>query len=151
MQKKTIPAQKAIAQTVHTSLRNIAQAIGDWPTRIWNAAGKNGLQVTGAPVYVYLGCGDDPDQEFELRMCLPVQDHSTYQGEFEKIELSEYNCIESLYIGTMPDLSEKGWGAFMAEAASQNIKLVGEAREVYIQWEDFNSPNNKVLLQMGCE
>ena len=148
MEIKTIPAEKAIVKTVRTSLSHIAEAIGDWPTRIWKEVSEHGLQVVGAPVYVYKGCGEDPNQEFELRMCLPVKKHGAYAGEFEKTELKEYRCVETLYVGTMPDLGVKGWGAFMEEAISQKLSIGEESREVYVQWVDFHSPQNQVLLQM---
>ena len=149
MEIKTIPAQQAIAKTVRTSLRHIVEAIGDWPTRVWNEVTQHKLQVTGAPVYVYKGCGEDPDQEFELSMCLPVQSHEGYQGAFEKTELGEYRCVESMYVGSMPDMAVKGWGAFMEEAISQKVPFADESREVYVQWIDFHSPQNQVLLQIG--
>ncbi len=151
MELKHIPAQLAIGKTVRTSLRKIVQGIGDWPTRIWNETQSHKLQVTGAPVYIYRGCGNDPEQDFELQICQPVASLASYTGEFEKIELRALQCFEAVYIGTMPEMSSKGWDPFMMEVAQSGRKTTGEAREVYIQWHDFLSPQNQVLLQMEVE
>jgi len=149
MEQKVVHSQKVIAKTVRTTLKNIVAAIGDWPTRIWSEVGRNGLQVAGAVVYVYTGCDENPDTEFELKMCMPVVDFDTYHGEFEKLELQEFRCVETLYVGSMPELGSKGWGPFMTEIQQNKIAFVQESREVYLQWVDFHSTQNQVLLQIG--
>lgn len=149
MKKKTIPAQKVIAKTVRTSLQNIVSGIGNWPDQIMADTRKNGLSMAGAMVYVYNGCDDSPETIFELQMCLPVVDNAGYKGAFEATELPEYPCLESMYVGSMPDLAIKGWAAFMAEAAGEQTSFSKEGREVYVKWVGFHSPENQVLLQMG--
>lgn len=151
MEQKVIHSQIAIAKTVKTNLKNIVAAIGDWPMKLWGEIGRHNLQVAGASVYVYKGCNENPETEFTLQMCIPVVDLSAYKGEFEKVELQEFPCIESLYIGSMPDLGPKGWHPFMNEAISQKAKFTTESREVYIKWVDFQSSENQVLMQMGIQ
>lgn len=151
MEQKTVHSQKAIAKTVRTNLKNIVKGIGDWPTKLWAEVNSKGLQIAGASVYVYKGCDENPETMFDLQMCIPVIDFSTYQGEFEKVELREYTCVESLYVGSMPDLGPKGWAPFMTEVMEKKVAFSSESREVYIKWVDFNSPENQVLLQMGLK
>lgn len=149
MEQKVVHLQKVIAKTVRTTLKNIVAAFGDWPCKIWSDIGQSGLQVAGASVFVYTGCDENPDTEFELKMCMPVVDFDTYHGEFEKFELQEFHCVETLYVGSMPELASKGWGPFMTEIQQNKITFAQESREVYLQWVDFNSPQNQVLLQVG--
>ncbi len=151
MKKKIIPAQKALVKTVRTSLKNIVAGIGNWPDQLMADANKNGLSIAGAMVYIYKGCGDNPDTEFELQMCLPVVDCTSYKGAFEAKEIPEFPCVESIYVGSMPDLAQKGWATFMNEAASEHTNFSEEAREVYVQWFGFDSHENQVLLQMGLQ
>jgi|GEM_PF-2115527 len=149
MEKKIMPSQKAIVKTVRTTLKTIVSAFGEWPCKMWAEVEKSGLQVAGAAVFVYRGCDENPDTEFELQMCVPVVDYSAYQGEFEKVELQEFTCLESLFVGSMPDIGPKGWTPFMTEVMQKNIAFTKESREVYIKWVDFNSPDNQVLMQIG--
>lgn len=151
MEPKVIHSQKVIAKTVRTTLRNIVAAFGDWPCQLFSEINRTGLQIAGASVFVYKGCDENPDTEFELKMCLPVVDFSSYQGEFEKCELQEFNCIETPYVGSMPDLASKGWNPFITEVMQKQIAFSQESREVYIKWVDFNSPENQVLLQIGVK
>lgn len=149
MKKKIIPAQKALVKTVRTSLQNIVAGIGNWPDQLMADANKNGLSMAGAMVYIYKGFDDKPDTVFELQMCLPVVDYATYHGEFEAKEIAEFSCVESMYVGSMPDLAQKGWAAFMSKASNEQTSFSQEAREVYVKWLGFHSPENQVLLQMG--
>jgi len=151
MNTKVIPAQKALVKTVRTTLRNIVDGIGNWPDKIMGEASSSGLRIAGAFVYIYKGCDDKIDTEFELQMCLPVVDYSTYQGTLETKVIPEFKCVEKLYVGSMPDLATKGWGAFMGEAALSKPTFTQEGRETYLKWVGFQSQENQVLLQMGIE
>lgn len=148
MEQKTIPAQKAIAKSVQTTLKNIAESIGDWPAKLWQESQSHGLRMAGAPVYIYRGCDESPETEFTLQMCFPVESFDEYTGSFEKIELRPYDCYEALYVGSMPEMSEKGWAPFMKQVQEKNITWGQESREVYIRWLGFDSPENQVLLQV---
>jgi len=151
MEKRIIQSQKAIAKTVRTTLRTIVSAYGDWSCKMWADVGQSGLQVAGAAVYVYKGCDENPDTEFELQMCIPVVDYAAYKGEFEKVELQEFTCLESPFRGSMLEIGPKGWTPFMTEVMQKNIAFTKESREVYVKWVDFNSPENQVLLQIGVQ
>lgn len=151
MEQKVVHSQKVIAKTVRTTLKNIVAAFGDWPSRIASEISQNGLQIAGASVFVYIGCDENPDTEFELKMCMPVVDFGAYHGEFEKYELQEFRCVETLYVGSMPELGPKGWTPFMTEVMQNKIAFAQESREVYINWVDFHSTENQVLLQIGLQ
>lgn len=148
MEQKIIPAQKAIAKSVRTTLAHIAAAIGDWPTKLMQEVQAHGLRMAGAPVYIYRGCDENPETEFTLQMCFPVESFDGYTGSFETVELRTYACYEALYVGSMPELSEKGWAPFMQQVLDKKIAWGQESREVYIRWIGFDSPENQVLLQV---
>jgi effector-binding domain-containing protein len=103
--------------------------------------------IAGAPVIVYRGQTMDPSMPFTIDVGFPVTDGTKPAGECKIGHLDAAPAAVTIYTGSMVE-----FGAAIRDVYSQLIAdghiPADTHRERYLYWEDAQSPNNVVMIEI---
>ena len=143
----TQPIQ-VISLNKKATLSTITEDIGNHPETVMEEVSKSGLEAVGPMIFVYRNCTEDMSAPFDLEMTQPVKTIDGYQGKLTAGTLEPVKCLERTFKGSLKDLGEKGYMPFIGDIQEQGFQMTDQCREIYTQYESFESENNIVQLQM---
>jgi len=119
--------------------------------KILKEAVANGLPVTGPVHWHYYNFKGDADAPFDLEVAIPLGVlPADYDGEFHIKRTQDFRSISAIHEGdwlALPQTYEK----LMAYAATKQLKINGNNREIYLN-VDFADPSGNVTeVQLGVE
>ena len=149
MNTKNVEGKKYFYYTEKTTLRNLVE-VGDREAMpIIETAEKLGLELAGPMEWVYFDCSDNMDKEFTLEIALPVKSEKPYTGnKYAFRDANAFQCISHLHKGDLAKIANTYEGLFK-DIMSKNINITNEIREVYENYEGYNSPSNLTEIQIG--
>lgn len=148
MELKTISPILAACKTVKTNLINLGNYVQVIPEKMMTDIAIQGIDVTGAQVWEYFGCDGNPEQEFTLKIAIPVlkSGKNTDNISFENLE--SYKCLTHTHKGPWSDFKDV-YCTLIAELNQKGYKMNGYTREVYLHC-DFEKQENCVTeIQIG--
>ena len=101
-------------------------------------------------MYVYSGTGAPgaQDQPFQLDIGVPVKPDAQIPPQFIVIDVPASQCATVLFTGT--DFSQ-AYVKIYGYVKQHGLHIINISREVYLYWEDRQSNNNVVQLQVQLE
>jgi len=133
---KTIEAQRVVGHRVHTSLKNIGQAVGEAFGGAMAAIGA-GATPAGAPFVVYHDIIDD-QMEGEIEACIPVARGAAYGV---AVDIPAAEVVSTLHRGPYMEIGA-AYEALGAWLAQEGREPVGPPREVYLNDPDETAPED---------
>ncbi len=149
MEIKTQAPVKVMYKSLKTTLSNLKQDVGQVPEDLYAEAAKLGLQPSGPQHWVYFDASDDPNKEFTLQMCLPVQGVAS-SDKYEFQELPEFKHTSTLHNGSW-DNFHNTYDQFFKDIFGKGLKPTNQVREVYLTVDMEKPENNVTEIQAGIE
>ena len=140
----------ALCYSKRTSLRNIHDIGNREVPKLYEAAAKMKLHEVGPMQFIYKGIeSDDPDAEFDLEICMIVDEKKENSGNYYFRGIDSIKCSSMIYKGSTFDMGEKGYQKIIPETISKGYKLTKECREVYHKYIDPTNSENITEIQIG--
>lgn len=110
-----------------------------------------GIPPTAPVHFVYQGADGTLDTRFRLTFAIPVSERPAEPVDgYEVVELPEFRCVASDFVGAMPDI-QWAYDQLIAAIHARGWRMSGQSREIYKKWVAFESPDNVTELQVGFE
>lgn len=148
MHVQNLPAMTYIYGEQQTTFATIQEPIGKILTPLLKAADEGKLQK-GPILFIYTGVQEDISKPFTLQIGTQVADNTKLEG-FKVRKTEAFRCATILYTGALSNMS-KVYEKLMPAALAAGYKPTGEARELYLYFENPESPNNVVQIQLGIQ
>lgn len=114
---------------------------------IRNALAEKGDVPAGGPVIEFESTVMDPSRTFKLRVGYPVADGFQPFGGFQVGKLESLKCATAVYMGPSRQLPA-AYARVFAQLLGQGLTPAGPRRERYLYFEDRNSPNDIILIEI---
>lgn len=128
-----------------TMSQPVGQAIADMEKAI--AAGK--LHPVGPMIFIYHDMRD-PYKPFTLDLGFPVPEGSAAPEGYQVGKVEPFKCATVLFSGPLSKVPD-AFNKLMGSLAPMGLHPTRTTREFYLYWEDPNSPNNVLQIQVGLE
>ncbi len=150
MNIQTSKAMTVACATLKATLNTLSDKVGDLPMQLYADFESRNTPPAGPMVFVYRGMDGDPDAEFDLQVCLPLDSASTsYNGRFETTTLEPFEHVQRSYVGPMETMGKKGYEPLFVDMAKAGLQANGQAREIYVNWVSPESAENHTDIQVG--
>lgn len=146
--KELRPIERFVSGKAKTTLATLPQAIGQTFMGLLQQGNLEATRFTGPAIFIYRGSDGAPNTEFDFSAGFQVlPDEPTPQG-FEMSTLPAFRCATLYYTGSLANLPQ-AWQTAMEKVTQAQLRPTGEQRELYLYWEDPQSPNNVIEIQIG--
>jgi len=150
---QTSNSVSVIAIALRTTLANITKDVGELPNQLAAELIPAGIMPTGPMMFLYDGVTPDPNNEFDLRIALPVStdDAARYKGPYKSQRLEPFHFVETVLYGDIAQLGPKAYEPLLANIGKARMPMTGFAREVYQNFVDLESDDNETRVQVGVQ
>ena len=145
---QTLRPTNYLYTSTETTLNKIQDAIEEAMPNLLK--GFKQVQITGPMIMVYHNATPDPEKPFKLDVGFPIMPPDQEPAGLKVRELPQLKCATIIYTGPIDQIG-KAYEKIMPAVFQAGHKTTGEIREVYMYWEDPNSPNNVVQIQVGIK
>lgn len=133
---------------LRATLKTIHEHVVCAPDGLMKELVSQGINPVGNQIWQYIGCDGNPEKEFDLLICIPVEQQGQDRNGYEFFTIGSFKCTSALHKGSWNDLGT-AYGALMAEIGAQGLCMTDTSREVY-HCCDFENPENCLTeIQMG--
>jgi effector-binding domain-containing protein len=124
----------------------VPQLSSDMHTAMQNA----GIAPMGAPIFVYKGAGYDPTKPFTLEYGFPVSDATKPVGPYQVTKLDSTKSMTAVYCGPVSKIGD-AYRQIFTQIMAAGEQPTDARRERYLYWENHDSPNNVILIEIGLQ
>ena len=149
--EQALPAHAVFASvTTKTTFRELKPAIDQAMTALSDAAMAGRVSFAGPPVFVYRGATVELDKPFTLEVGFPAAPGAKASG---RVQVGPLPAMKSLAVNYTGPLSaiDKAYDELLPKVRGRKLRQTNESREVYLNWEGPESPNNQVMIAIGIE
>jgi len=150
MHQQTIPAQDFIYGSAETTFEKIGDVVSKYIPMLVDAIKEGKIIQKSSAMFVYKGVGEDMTKPFTLEIGWCVTDKAKEVGELKLRKTAEFKCATILYTGPLSSIG-KAYEKLMGGVKAAGLNPTGEAREMYLFFEEPESANNVVQIQMGVK
>jgi effector-binding domain-containing protein len=150
MHIQRIPAINYFYGSAETTFAQLPETTGRIMPDIIKSQEEGKVRSVGPDLFVYRGLTGDMGKPFTLEMGFPVAEDAKAFGNFRIRKLDPVRCATILYTGPTARIS-KAYEKLMPAIFAAGLKPTGESREFYLYWENPDSLNNVVQIQVGIE
>ncbi|MET0298623.1 MAG: GyrI-like domain-containing protein [Flavitalea sp.] len=148
MQIKTHPAMNVLYSTFQTSLATLHDKVGTIARDLHEEAARQHLLVTGPVYWFYYGADGKPDTIFTLEIAVPISGEPVTNERFLFNRLETFKCIVETHYGAWSELGNT-YGILMQKVATDQLKLNGVCREMYVNIDFTRDECNITEVQVG--
>ena len=113
-----------------------------------NRAIKDGAFLpSGPPVFVYHNAGRDRSKPFTLDVGFPVAENTVAAGDYQLGKLESERSATAVYVGPINQIGQ-AYGQLFGQIFGAGYMPSGIRRERYLYWEDADSSNNVILIEV---
>lgn len=131
MEVKTVDPVLVCGIKVRTSLRNLVDQACSKADDLMAELVAQDINQAGSPIWAYSGCDGNPDTEFDLSICTPVERKGEDRNGFTFFTLGSFRCASMLHKGPWSNLS-KTYETLIGEMAKEGLQVTADCREVYL-------------------
>jgi effector-binding domain-containing protein len=150
MHVQTIPAQDFIYGSAETTFEKIGDVVNKYIPMLVDGIKEGKIIQKSCAMFVYKGIGQDMTKPFTLEVGWCVTDKAKEVGELKLRKTAEFKCATILYTGALSNIG-KAYEKLMPALLAAGYQPSGESREMYLYFEDPESVNNVVQIQMGVK
>ncbi len=148
MEIKTIQPVLVLSRTLKTTLKTLAEDIGNLPAAMSVMISEAGSTISGPQIWIY-HCNDgNPESEIQLEITFPINKTFKTDNQFVCKELPEFRCISAFNNGPWNEVG-KTYEHLMSELAKNDLIPTFVSREVYIHCDFENQANCITEVQLG--
>ncbi len=149
MRVQTLGGFTYLYQSKEITHSQIPMTFGELTGSVMAGMKEANVQPFGGEIAIYRGV-TDIDEPFTLECGFSVPTTTSVVSNLKLRKLESFRGATMIYSGSIGRIGE-GIQQLHQEMARAGLKSSGEYREYYLYWEDFNSPNNVILLAFGLE
>jgi len=145
------PRTYAYVET-ETTFTELGNAIGDAMGKVQKAVEDGTIKVDGPFVLAYPkgSAHRTPDKPFQLHIGLMVKDESKGGGDVKVRKTEPFKAATVMYVGPVMEIGRCYEKLFPA-IEKMGLTPSGEEREFTLYFEDLESPNTVVMVQVGVK
>lgn len=148
MEKKNIASQVVLKHSAQTTLNGLMAVTGIVPEQLMQKARELNLTVTSPQIWQYTGSDGQPETQFLLEICLPVNEAKGDPAPFEFAVLSPSIVISQLHHGAWNRMGET-YQKIIREIQQKGLKMNGISREIYLNCDFENQENCLTEIQVS--
>jgi effector-binding domain-containing protein len=133
-----------------TDRNGIPALMRDLVPRLQKTIAPLGLGVAGPMVLVYPAAEADPVKPFDLELGILVPPGTQPSGEGKVRTLPAFRCATTVFTGPFMQVGKAYERLFPTLHASGKLPT-REFRQMILFWENEQSPNNMMLIQVGIQ
>jgi effector-binding domain-containing protein len=149
---RTLAPRSYAYVATETTFAELGNAIGEAMGKIQKAAGEGTIKVDGPFVLAYPkgSAHRTPDKPFQVHIGLMVEDGSKGGGDVKVRKTEPFKAATVMYTGPVMEIGQCYQKLFPA-IEKMGLAPSGEEREFTLYFEDLESPNNVVMVQVGVK
>ena len=144
METKNVTTKRILSTSLRTTIAEMNKTTEPLINELYESAEKNGFEV-GNLEFVYYNMEEDLSKPFDLKIALPVKNSKSTDS---MDQLTPFKCLSSVYKGSM-DKIEDHYKTMFGQLIKNGFTPAPEIREVYLNWESYDSEHNLVEVQLG--
>jgi effector-binding domain-containing protein len=148
MQVQTLPAQTFLYARTRTTYSDLQRPVEQIMAELGQAAADGRFQPAGPVTFVYLGAKQELSKAFDLEIGFPVPPGTRPFGRFKVRTLPAFHCASVTYTGPVTTI-DKAYDRLIPAVQQAGLITTDETREIYLNWEGPDSPNDQVLVAIG--
>ncbi len=151
MEIKTIQSKQYFCFEGTTTLNEIMGVADKEVDFLYQEAQRLGIEQAGPLEFIYFDCTSDRDKPFSLEICMPIATEKEVASDKHEVHhFGDFKCVSYLHEGDLVSLGEV-YGQLYGSIQAQGHKPTNQIREVYVKWENPDSPANLTEIQIGIE
>ncbi|HUB24055.1 MAG TPA: GyrI-like domain-containing protein [Tepidisphaeraceae bacterium] len=133
--------------TETTTIDTAWEAIDKHMQEMHTAIKDGAFLPAGPPVFVFHNAPFDRDKPFKLDVGFPVADGTVPAGDYQVGKLESAKAAVFLYMGPLMSLGQ-AYGRIYMRIIGAGYQPTGDRRERYLYFEDVDSPNNVIMIEI---
>ncbi len=150
MHVQTIPAQDFIYGSAETTFEKMGEVINKYIPLLVEGIKDGKIIQKSSAMFIYKGLIDDMSKPFTLEIGWCVTEKTKELGELKVRKAAEFKCATILYTGSLSNIG-KAYEKVIPAAKAAGYTTTGESREMYLYFEEPESVNNVVQIQIGVK
>jgi effector-binding domain-containing protein len=151
MRIKEIPEKQLFCAKKEVKMAEVPAFTAETLPAIVRKATELRLGQNGPLMLTILGYQGDPSQSFTIEVNFPYwTKNDDYEGPYVYRTAPKFKCASLIYQGPISGTSA-AWGKLVEAAIGAGHQPVAESRELFLNFENPESPNNVIELQLGID
>jgi len=151
MRVQTLKGMTYLRIDNQATLMTLAQVIPTTAGKLMETVKAKHVAIAGPMMLVYHGVDGNPAKKFKLEVGIMVNDDAAEPGAgIIKTKAEPFKCATMLYSGPVAKLGLAHQQLY-ADLFGAGLTPTGVSREYYLYFEDPNSANNVILIQVGVQ
>jgi effector-binding domain-containing protein len=148
LEVQTLPAQTFLYAHTHTTYSDMQRPVEQIMSELGQAAADGRFQPAGPVTFVYFGAKQELSKAFDLEIGFPVPPGTRPFGRFKVRPLAAFRCASVTYSGPVTTI-DKAYDRLIPAMQRAGLITTDETRELYLNWEGPDSPNDQVVVAIG--
>ena len=147
MHVQDLPEMNYVYGSAETTFEKMLDVINKYIPVMTKGIEEGELRSGGSAMFVYKGMTEDMSKPFTLEVGWCVPPNAKAFGELQLRKVKAAKCATILYTGSvanMPKMYEK----LMPAIKAAGLTPAGDMREMYLYWENPESANNVIQVQV---
>jgi effector-binding domain-containing protein len=147
MHIQDLPEMNYVYGSSETTFDKMLDVINKYIPIITKGIEEGQLRSGGSAMFVYKGMTEDMSKPFTLEIGWCVPPEAKAFGELKVRKVKAAKCATMLYTGSAANMS-KVYEKLMPAIKAAGLTPAGDMREMYLYWENPESANNVIQVQM---
>jgi len=148
MRVQTVPAMTYLYSSTRTNFDELAEPASLAISTLKQLSVSGRVQSLGSILFIYHDPSEDPAEYFDVEMGLPVPEKTSPPAGFSLRMLPAFHCARMIYHGPLA-LLPHAYDKLIRLMIAANLVPSEETRENYLVWEDAESLNNVIRIEVG--
>ena len=148
MEKKNIASLVVLKHSVKTTLNGLMAVTGIVPEQLMQKAKELNLTVTDKQIWQYTGSDGQPETQFLLDICLPIEKAKGDPTPFEFDVLPPSTVVSHHHQGAWNRMGET-YQKIIGEIQQKGLVMNGISREIYLNCDFENQENCLTEIQVS--
>jgi effector-binding domain-containing protein len=147
MHLQDLPEMNYVYGSSETTFDKMLDVINKYVPMITKGIEEGQLRSGGSAMFVYKGMTEDMSKPFTLEVGWCVPPNAKAFGELKVRKVKAARCATMLYTGSVANMS-KVYEKLMPAIKAAGLAPAGDMREMYLYWENPESANNVIQVQV---
>jgi effector-binding domain-containing protein len=145
MQVQNLPEMNYVYGSAETTFEKIGDVVNKYIPMLTKGLVEGQLRSGGCAMFIYKGVTEDMSKPFTLEIGWCVPPEAKAFGELKARKVKAAKCATMLYTGSLANIA-KIYEKLMPAVKAAGLTPTGDAREMYLYWENPESANNVIQV-----
>ena len=147
MHVQDLPEINYIYGTSETTFDKLLEVVNKYIPVLTKGIAEGELRTGGSAMFVYKGVTEDMSKPFTLEVGWCVPENAKVFGDLKLRKVKAAKCATILYTGSVANMT-KVYEKLMPAIKAGGLTPAGDVREMYLYWENPESANNVIQVQV---